>query len=130
MCRTIKRLREGAEPAPHDEIEAAALQFVRKISGFTQPAAHNEEVFNEAVAEIAECRVGGVAEVKDDVGRPNGCRSIRFYGENLSPTRGAERIGPKDGPGTGVERNSRNKRVFVDNTQLLHERHAMSGTAA
>lgn len=52
MCRSIKRLREGAEPAPPDEIEAAARQFVRKISGFTQPAAHNESVFESAVAEI------------------------------------------------------------------------------
>ena len=53
MCRSIKRLREGAEPAPPEEIEAAALQFVRKISGFSKPAAHNEVVFDEAVAEIA-----------------------------------------------------------------------------
>lgn len=53
MCRSIKRLRQGARPAPSDEIEAAARQFVRKISGFTQPAAHNEAVFESAVAEIA-----------------------------------------------------------------------------
>lgn len=53
MCRSIKRLREGATPAPDEEIEAAALQFVRKISGFSKPAAHNEAVFDEAVAEIA-----------------------------------------------------------------------------
>ncbi|HEX6946893.1 MAG TPA: DUF2277 domain-containing protein [Acidimicrobiia bacterium] len=54
MCRSIKRLREGAVPAPEEEIEAAALQFVRKISGFNKPAAHNEEVFSQAVEEIAE----------------------------------------------------------------------------
>ena len=53
MCRSIKQLREGATPAPSEEIEAAALQFVRKISGFARPAAHNVEVFDEAVAEIA-----------------------------------------------------------------------------
>ncbi len=53
MCRSIKRLREGAEPAPSDEIEAAARQFVRKISGFSQPAAHNRDVFESAVADIA-----------------------------------------------------------------------------
>ena len=52
MCRSIKRLREGAQTAPPDEIEAAARQFVRKISGFSQPAAHNETVFEAAVAEI------------------------------------------------------------------------------
>lgn len=53
MCRSIKRLRDGSTPAPDSEIEAAALQFVRKISGFTKPAAHNEAVFAAAVAEIA-----------------------------------------------------------------------------
>ena len=53
MCRSIKRLREGAQPAPPEEIEAAARQFVRKISGFSKPATHNEEAFEEAVAEIA-----------------------------------------------------------------------------
>ena len=47
MCRSIKRLRDGAELAPPEEIEAAARQFVRKISGFTKPAAHNLEVFDE-----------------------------------------------------------------------------------
>lgn len=52
MCRSIKILREGAVPAPPDEIEAAARQFVRKISGFGRPAAHNEKVFERAVAEI------------------------------------------------------------------------------
>ncbi|MDJ0923680.1 MAG: DUF2277 domain-containing protein [Acidimicrobiia bacterium] len=53
MCRSIKRLREGAIPASEAEIEAAARQFVRKISGFSQPANHNAEVFDRAVAEIA-----------------------------------------------------------------------------
>lgn len=53
MCRSIKRLRDGSVPAPDEEIEAAARQFVRKISGFTKPAAHNAEVFDEAVLEIA-----------------------------------------------------------------------------
>ena len=54
MCRSIQRLREGATPAPIEDIEAAALQFVRKISGFNKPAPHNEEVFHRAVAEITE----------------------------------------------------------------------------
>lgn len=54
MCRSIKVLREGATPAPDEEIEAAARQFVRKISGFSKPAAHNEAVFHQAVAEIAD----------------------------------------------------------------------------
>lgn len=54
MCRSIKVLREGATPASQEEIEAAALQFIRKISGFGKPAAHNVVVFDRAVAEIAE----------------------------------------------------------------------------
>lgn len=53
MCRSIKVLREGATPAPDEDVEAAARQFVRKISGFSKPAAHNREVFDRAVAEIA-----------------------------------------------------------------------------
>jgi hypothetical protein len=52
MCRSIKTLR-GQEPT-EDEIEAAALQFVRKVSGFRKPSARNEEAFNAAVDEIAE----------------------------------------------------------------------------
>lgn len=39
--------------APSEEIEAAARQFVRKISGFSKPASHNEEVFERAIAEIS-----------------------------------------------------------------------------
>jgi hypothetical protein len=54
MCRSIKTLRDGATPASDEEIRAAALQFVRKVSGFRAPASHNEEVFQEAVDEIAE----------------------------------------------------------------------------
>ena len=54
MCRSIKTLRVGDERLPDDEIQAAALQFVRKISGFRKPSRANEEVFDRAVAEIAE----------------------------------------------------------------------------
>jgi hypothetical protein len=53
MCRNIKTLYNFEPPATEDEIEAAALQYVRKISGFTKPSAVNEEAFNEAVSEIA-----------------------------------------------------------------------------
>lgn len=52
VCRSIHRLREGAQIAPTEDMEAAARQFVRKVSGFSRPAAHNEEVFDRAVAEI------------------------------------------------------------------------------
>lgn len=52
MCRSIKTLR--GEDAGREEIEAAALQFVRKVSGYRKPSRANEEVFNAAVKEIAE----------------------------------------------------------------------------
>lgn len=54
MCRSIKVLREGATPASDEEIRAAALQFVRKVSGFRQPANHNQEAFERAVDDIAD----------------------------------------------------------------------------
>jgi hypothetical protein len=53
MCRSIHVLRDGAEVAPDDDITAAALQYVRKVSGYRKPSAANEEAFNEAVAEVA-----------------------------------------------------------------------------
>ncbi|MGW0789575.1 DUF2277 domain-containing protein [Streptomyces sp. NPDC002911] len=56
MCRSIKTLRPPVIPeeATEEEMRAAALQYVRKVSGFRAPAAHNQEVFDRAVAEIAE----------------------------------------------------------------------------
>lgn len=53
MCRSIRALRRGAATASDAEIEAAALQFVRKVSGFREPAAHNAEAFGAAVDEVA-----------------------------------------------------------------------------
>ncbi len=53
MCRSIKVLRERDVAADDDEIAAAALQYVRKISGYRAPSKANEEVFNAAVDEIA-----------------------------------------------------------------------------
>jgi hypothetical protein len=53
MCRSIKTLR-GAVPQPSsDDIAAAALQFVRKVSGYRQPSQRNREAINGAVAEIS-----------------------------------------------------------------------------
>ncbi len=52
MCRSIKRLREGSVPAGEEEVREAALQFVRKISGYRAPSRANEETFNRAVDEI------------------------------------------------------------------------------
>jgi hypothetical protein len=54
MCRSIKTLRTGATPASDEEITAAALQFVRKVSGYRKPSTANEAAFDEAVVEVAE----------------------------------------------------------------------------
>ncbi|MER7488098.1 DUF2277 domain-containing protein [Streptomyces sp. NPDC126497] len=55
MCRSIRTLRPPVQPeeATEEEIRAAALQYVRKVSGFRAPAAHNREVFERAVDAIA-----------------------------------------------------------------------------
>jgi hypothetical protein len=54
MCRNIRPLANFEPPVTEDEIEAAALQYVRKISGTTKPSRANAEVFDRAVVEVAE----------------------------------------------------------------------------
>lgn len=54
MCRNIKPLFNFDPPATDEDIHAAALQFVRKISGFTRPSKANEDAFNAAVEDIAK----------------------------------------------------------------------------
>ena len=53
MCRSIKTLRRPDEPATEEEIRAAALQFVRKVSGYRVPSKANTEAFDAAVDEVA-----------------------------------------------------------------------------
>jgi hypothetical protein len=53
MCRNIKPLFNFDPPASEEEIRASALQFVRKISGFTRPSKANEEIFNQAVDSVS-----------------------------------------------------------------------------
>lgn len=53
MCRSIKQLRNTEIPVTEDEIRAAALQFVRKVSGYRKPSRANEEAFERAITEIA-----------------------------------------------------------------------------
>jgi len=54
MCRSIKTLHRIDDPATEEEIRAAALQFVRKLSGFRQPSQKNAEAFGKAVDEVSE----------------------------------------------------------------------------
>jgi hypothetical protein len=67
MCRSIKVLRRPDQPATPEEFQAAALQFVRKISGFHKPSRANQESFERAVEEIAA--VG--ERLLQDIGRGN-----------------------------------------------------------
>jgi hypothetical protein len=85
MCRSIKTLR-STEPASIEEIEAAALQFVRKISGMRKPSERNEAAFNDAVHDIT-----GVSQrMLDTLGltRPSG-RSVSGAAEGPSSSTSA-----------------------------------------
>lgn len=53
MCRNIKTLFNFEPPATRDEVDAASLQFVRKLSGFNKPSRANQEVFDRAVGDVA-----------------------------------------------------------------------------
>jgi hypothetical protein len=63
MCRNIHTLFNFEPPATEDEVNAAALQYVRKISGFTKPSQANEEAFQLAVEEIAQASRRLLAEL-------------------------------------------------------------------
>jgi hypothetical protein len=54
MCRNIRTLHNFEPPASESEIEAASLQYVRKISGFTKPSQANQAAFDQAVAAVAD----------------------------------------------------------------------------
>jgi len=64
MCRNIRTLHNFEPPASSAEIEAAALQYVRKISGFTKPSRANEDAFSRAVAQVAAVSAQLLAELQ------------------------------------------------------------------
>ncbi|RKN49192.1 DUF2277 family protein [Micromonospora endolithica] len=73
MCRSIKTLREPYTPEVTDaDVQAAALQYVRKISGFRAPAAHNAAAFDAAVAAVAEATATLLAQLEVRGGRARG----------------------------------------------------------
>ncbi|MFH9083404.1 DUF2277 domain-containing protein [Streptomyces sp. NPDC017673] len=76
MCRSIKTLRPPVLPgeATDEDIHAAALQYVRKISGFRAPAAHNREAFDKAVQAVAQATAEllGELEVRGQSARRGG----------------------------------------------------------
>ena len=63
MCRNIRTLYNFEPPATQDEIQAAALQYVRKISGFNKPSKANEEAFAEAVHAVTEASAALLAQL-------------------------------------------------------------------
>lgn len=67
MCRSIKPLRQREVIASDEEIRAAARQFVRKISGFREPAARHQRAFNAAVDEVAAASKRVLAEIRAEL---------------------------------------------------------------
>jgi hypothetical protein len=63
MCRSIKQLRNAEIPATEEETRAAALQFVRKVSGYRKPSKVNEAAFERAVDEVAEATQKLIASI-------------------------------------------------------------------
>ncbi|TVT42414.1 DUF2277 domain-containing protein [Amycolatopsis rhizosphaerae] len=71
MCRSIKTLRPPfAEQVTSEDVRAAALQYVRKISGFRQPAAHNAEAFERAVDAVEQATAELLATLRVRGGQP------------------------------------------------------------
>ena len=70
MCRNIRTLFNFEPPVTEEEIRAASLQFVRKISGFNKPSKTNQEAFDRAVSEIAEASGRLLAAVGDKTRAP------------------------------------------------------------
>lgn len=81
MCRSIKTLRRPDEAATTGEIDAAARQFIRKVSGFRSPSQRNEAAFEEAIAEVAASaahlleHLGVAVEDGPDRWKPSAARS-------------------------------------------------------
>ncbi len=72
MCRNIQQLRGAQPPATADEVRDAALQFVRKVSGFRAPSAANRDVFDRAVEEVT----GATRRLLDDLVVGPGARPV------------------------------------------------------
>jgi hypothetical protein len=70
MCRNIRPLYNFEPPATPDEVHDAALQFVRKVSGYRAPSRSNAEAFDAAVVEVAEASRRLLASVARPAGRP------------------------------------------------------------
>jgi hypothetical protein len=90
MCRNIRTLYNFEPPATEREVEAASLQYVRKISGFTKPSQANEEAFHRAVQEIAEVSMRLLESLETNA--PPKDREVEAA---KARARSAERYGPR-----------------------------------
>ena len=95
MCRNIRTLHHFEPPVTEDEVHAASLQFVRKVSGFTKPSQANAAAFDHAVADVA-------ATVRHLLGHlvPHGPPKNREVERAKARARNAKRFGLGDGPAT------------------------------
>lgn len=77
MCRSIKPLFHYDPPVTTEEVEAAALQYVRKVSGYRKPSRANEDAFNQAVAAVTEATESLLRQLVSD--RPVKTRELPEY---------------------------------------------------
>ncbi|MBO7748570.1 DUF2277 domain-containing protein [Paenibacillus sp. MWE-103] len=92
MCRNIKTLFNFDPPATEDEIKAASLQFVRKLSGFNQPSKANEEAFRLAVGEVTAAAEKLLSSLVTN--SPQRSREVEIERARI---RSVKRFGPKEG---------------------------------
>src|SRR5262245_63828739 len=93
MCRNIKTLHNFSPPATDDEVRASAIQFVRKLSGFTKPSKQNEAAFDHAVEQVTLA----ARELLDSLVTTAAPRD-RGVEAAKAKARAAERFGPKTEP--------------------------------
>ena len=90
MCRNIKTLFNFDPPATEEEVRAASLQFVRKLSGFNKPSRANQAAFDAAVEEVSDVALRMLAEMKTDA--PPRDRDVEGA---KARERAAKRFGPR-----------------------------------
>ena len=85
MCRSIKQLRRPAEPPTETEISAAALQYIRKVSGYRAPSRANQAAFDQAVAEVAQATARLLAELSSRQTLPDSLSRMERAGVTMVP---------------------------------------------
>lgn len=109
MCRNIKPLFNFDPPATEAEIHAAALQFVRKVSGSTKPSRANQAAFDHAVSEIADT----VQQLLDTMVTTTAPRDRQVEAEKAR-RRSAQRFGTAGGTEVGTEVDTRQQSILPD----------------